>query len=173
MPLLQIGCSAATLDAAQCELLQGFMRRLEEQAIAAAEGERLRQLVTALPDCATPAAWLDAFRIRLAADLEALLREQAAIATQLSSVTARCAWYEERCAYCAERQRAAEGDQWQGAYAALAQDLEQTQATLEQVRAALAYEREAHAATRVRLEAETAAQNALIVKLREELKARA
>ena len=172
MPLLQIGCSAADLDTAQWQLVQ-LVEQLQAGDASLAGNEWLRNLVAALPNCATPSAWMLAFLTRLSADLGALLDEKVAALNKLRATETRWKLYQERCANCLERQQAAEVEQWQTAYAALAQELQQIQGNLEQTTAALAHERQAHAATRSRLEAQVAAQNALIVKLREEMKARA
>jgi|GEM_PF-2142676 len=173
MPLLQIGCSAQALSEAQWQLIQTFIEQLQACSEPQAGDEWLSELVAALPTCVTPGAWLDAFRTQLAVNLDTLLGEQTTIMTKLRSAEAHCAWYKTRCVHCPERHQAAEVEQWQVAYAALAQDLKQAQTSLEQITTVLAHERQAHAATRARLEAQVAAQNALIVKLREELKARA
>ncbi len=178
MPLLQFGCTPTDLTQAQWDLLAALADTLEHAAYAPAGQARLRALVANIKSAATPTAWLHTFLDRLAQTWETLLTTNAALQTEVTTLrTAR-----------SQAEQAAQTHQYQHTIqqAQLADCQQRLAITNDWVETLTAQYNtlvdewealtQAEAAARARvtaLEQAQAAHQALIVKLREELKARA
>jgi septum formation topological specificity factor MinE len=167
MPFIQIGCSAEDLEQAQWEVWRDLRHTLQHGEYAREGQQWLWERLQALPTtAASPRAWLEACVSYLAHEITQLLALYRGIdPEEVHQLRQR---YDEllmRCRKCPAKEA-------QDRLNALHQCGEQAQRNVERLQAALAAERRAHTETHEWLEAQVSAQNALIVELREELKAR-